>query len=543
MPFTTSLSEEEVKHFFEVELGIHSDTVSRLAEEGIERPEDLIEFNSENVKTIVGNLRRPGGTVPEGRTGRTVPTQPFKFGAKAVLRLENAIDIMKYYETLDFQVTADMLVYEPTIKNFKMEHNALVERKSMTVITPKTSTNLDVVKWTEAFLDLLSRSVGARNTPLIYVVRIEIEVDNDAPLHLPEGQCYTAKSGSIEQELITRASHSHPMFKEDNAKVYYLLEEATRGTTYSASIKPYQKRKNGRDAWFSLKDQYAGVDKWKRELERQEDFINNRKWKGNSNYPLANHVSGHRNAYISLVACSDHIDYQLPNGLTRVRKLVRSIECSDPKLLATIAQAESDKTMKSDFEATASFILPSDPVANNKATTPNKNDGGIMSDANAKVSSVGGRDGSTGVDLRFHKREEHRTLSKEKKATLRKWRTGNPEAFEKSKRKALGPDNQHNSNKRQKTGHDKRGTSLTAQIQSVVDKKLNTLKEKKVTIEDPNANASKWFKDSMKKHTQENGGNVGSLETIASRMQSDLDSAPQGILRTINNYKASKPQE
>ena len=56
MPFTTSLSEVEVKHFFEVELGTHTDTVLRLAEEGIERPENLIEFNSENTKTIVENL-------------------------------------------------------------------------------------------------------------------------------------------------------------------------------------------------------------------------------------------------------------------------------------------------------------------------------------------------------------------------------------------------------------------------------------------------------------------------------------------------------
>ena len=56
MPFTTSLSKAEVKHFFKVELSIHSDTVLRLAEEGIERPEDLIEFNSENIKPIAGNL-------------------------------------------------------------------------------------------------------------------------------------------------------------------------------------------------------------------------------------------------------------------------------------------------------------------------------------------------------------------------------------------------------------------------------------------------------------------------------------------------------
>ena len=88
-----------------------------------------------------------------------------------------------------------------------------------------------------------------------------------------------------------------------------------------------------------------------------------------------------------------------------------------------IAQVESNKSIKSNFEATASFIFPSDLVANNKAITPNKSNGGMISDTNAKMSSasIGGRDRSTDVDLRFHKREEYYALSKEPKATLRKW--------------------------------------------------------------------------------------------------------------------------
>ena len=72
MPFAISLSEAEVKHFFKVELGIHTNTVLRLAEEGIERLKDLIEFNSENVETIVGNLQRLASTVLECRSGHIV---------------------------------------------------------------------------------------------------------------------------------------------------------------------------------------------------------------------------------------------------------------------------------------------------------------------------------------------------------------------------------------------------------------------------------------------------------------------------------------
>ena len=71
----------------------------------------------------------------------------------------------------------------------------------------------------------------------------------------------------------------------------------------------------------------------------------------------------------------------------------------------------------------ASFILPSDLVANNRAITVNKNNEGIISETNTKISStsVGGRNGSTRVNLRFYKREEYCILSKEAKITLRKW--------------------------------------------------------------------------------------------------------------------------
>jgi len=47
--------------------------------------------------------------------------------------------------------------------------------------------------------------------------------------------------------LIAPASHEdHTLFRDNNAQVYYFLEEATRGTTFAVSIKPFQRRKDGR---------------------------------------------------------------------------------------------------------------------------------------------------------------------------------------------------------------------------------------------------------------------------------------------------------
>jgi hypothetical protein len=86
--------------------------------------------------------------------------------------------------------------------------------------------------------------------------------------------------------------------REDNLSVYYKLEEATRATSYAASIKPYQRTKNGREAWLALSDQYAGKDKWEAEIKRHEQLLHTREWKGQSNFTLERFMAQHRNAFV-----------------------------------------------------------------------------------------------------------------------------------------------------------------------------------------------------------------------------------------------------
>ena len=92
----------------------------------------------------------------------------------------------------------------------------------------------------------------------------------DVPVAAPAlaaGEPYSLEHGSVEQELVARASHTHALFREDNLDVYYKLEEAMRGTPYPASIKPFQRAKQGREAWLEITGQYAGKDKWAAEIK------------------------------------------------------------------------------------------------------------------------------------------------------------------------------------------------------------------------------------------------------------------------------------
>ena len=58
------------------------------------------------------------------------------------------------------------------------------------------------------------------------------------------------------------------LFPDESALVYYKLEEATRGTSYADSIKPFQRKKDGRGANLDFINQYAGTDKWEAEIKK-----------------------------------------------------------------------------------------------------------------------------------------------------------------------------------------------------------------------------------------------------------------------------------
>ena len=104
----------------------------------------------------------------------------------------------------------------------------------------------------------------------------------------------------------------------DNSDLYFLLEEATQGTQYATSIKPFQQHRDGNGAWNALTSQYTGKDKWEAEIKEQEQLLHTCVWKGQSNFSLEHFISQHCNAYVSMSACAEHIQYQLPNECSHV---------------------------------------------------------------------------------------------------------------------------------------------------------------------------------------------------------------------------------
>ena len=230
---TMVLTGTQTTAFFEQpdQMGIPHVTVVQLQAEGITLVSDLADFNKDSMQQLADNLRRPGGRVPDpnpaAQPGSTIPTPPFVFGAKSQRRIAVACDLVKYYRTVGRDLTAANLQWNTVMKNFDVQWTALKEKKGEdSPETPKISKALPVIKWMEAFQDFLNRKIGNRNIPLAYIIRDEPNPPAMAPPLAP-GQPHSTEHGSVEAELIARASHTHALFRNDNSDLYFLLEEAT----------------------------------------------------------------------------------------------------------------------------------------------------------------------------------------------------------------------------------------------------------------------------------------------------------------------------
>ena len=207
----------------------------------------------------------------------------------------------------------------------------------------------------------------------------------------------------------------------------------------------------------------------------------------------------------------------------RARKLIRSIELSDLKLLAAIAKVETNDNLKSDFEEMAAYILPCDHIANKKGNS-NKNRKHRVFDASVE-SIVGGRDQQTKLDLRFYDHKEYKTLSNEDTSVLREWRLSNPKEFGQSKKRTLDAltgrnGNQHKHQKRNNFNND-----IKAQIQSVTDipfkaklKEIDGDDAKKVSFKVDEANDEAWAEETVKKINNKKGSmSAATMEEMIKR--------------------------
>ena len=115
--------------------------------------------------------------------------------------------------------------------------------------------------------------------------------------------------------------------------------------------------------------------------------------------------------------CAIHVEFQLPNEYSRMGYLVDAIETTDASLQAEMALVRNDDDptngKRSNFEATATCLLPHDPVSKKIQNYPARRNNAEISEIDS--TKFKSRVGATGVNLRYHKRDEYLKLAVEQK--------------------------------------------------------------------------------------------------------------------------------
>ena len=232
-------------------------------------------------------------------------------------------------------------------------------------------------------------------------------------------------------------SHTHALFKLDNAEVFDLLETAVHGSDIAPTIAPFRKLRNGRGALQAIKNQHAGVRVWDDIVKTAKEVMGgSRKLTGLSSFILAQQCNLHRKAYISLGEAADHVPVQIPDERTRVTNLMDSLDTVDPTVLAAVSSVRQDEFNKRvNFEAAVTFLVQSCPAA------IKQNKKKVSFDASLSAIEVApgkgtqkSKMGTTGVPLRYHPKAEFIKLNRAQREEVAAWVKANPKKGDKRKR-------------------------------------------------------------------------------------------------------------
>ena len=165
-----------------------------------------------------------------------------------------------------------------------------------------------------------------------------------------------------------------------------------------------------------------GSSKWDRVIEECENYLMKRECNGkNHRFTLKMHISKHRDAFNELTRASQFVAYELPNEVTRVSRLLKSITSKDATILSAITTIKSNTTMKGNFEEAADFLLLTAPHPKEIETSYRISAINMHNDSDKK----GGKPkekGKTGVELRYYKQHEYARLNDAQKRELQDWR-------------------------------------------------------------------------------------------------------------------------
>ena len=332
---------------------------------------ELGRMRDTDVTSLCKVLRSPGGTVANdvaaiAAGGNAVVRNP---GTQVTNRAEANLKLACYF------IRHGMRVGTPVVPDHLLlaaVHD--IEGLKLGEEDHKNPTNklvIDGKDWPaniEALEEYFRGYLGVNGIPLAYVIR-RPRVDETVAINPIGG------FGSVQDEMIHRAPHlaadgttDLPSYRTDRLKVWDLLAEICRNLDCFTYIKPEQRLRNGRMAFWRLHDHYLGPNNVDNMATMAETKLQVTSYQGEKkNWDFEKYVRCHVNQHSILSRLTEH-GYSGIDERSKVRHLLEGIKFGG--LDAVKTQILANTELRTNFDRCVS--LYKDYICQMKSSNPSE---------------------------------------------------------------------------------------------------------------------------------------------------------------------------
>lgn len=402
-------------------LGFHADTATYWeTNQGYDSPASLLRLDAKKLAETMKNLRRLRTDpidVPQAQEERFLETMYVVHGRYFSTRVTEIADLTEearsnWGRALKTQDTYKEVTEVPDCTNF-----------------PRN--------WVQAFDNLeeyFNTIVGENcKIPLIYILRQNVEVkpaaDDDEdqyPSKLAQ-MCARMPHYDLTATPVPNTRIQTKYYLEDTRKVWEKLSLIFKDTVHFTYLKPYQRAREGREAYLALRNHYLGPNMTRTLAAQAESELDKLRYTGEKRrYNFETFVNAHKrihNVYDDLKRTGKHEG--ISEG-TKVRKLMKGI--NNRHLENIRSQICTSDDLGEDFEKAVGKFR--DYINQSKHLFADDKDHSASIGAVGSKPSQGGGKGinwdtsDVEVELRHYSPEEYKRLTNPQKLKLKRWRQG-----------------------------------------------------------------------------------------------------------------------
>ena len=226
-------------------MGLHpvsAEVTNGLIDEGVSLTE-LGGIDPSEIGVICSANRKPGGTIDDPKYVRGTNLMPqvqnIGMNVPSILQLKLSVSITAeiYYEDIGRQIIPSIMKWT-RIRQFRSYTTSYEEWEDPADLQ-ECSKDVSIIQLLELVTENLRSKLGIRKVPLSYVTRVDPTVPTICTISATFP--YSEGVDSFHEEVITRASHNHPNFADDNGMVLDVLVSFLNTTRHMSDLKPFQK--------------------------------------------------------------------------------------------------------------------------------------------------------------------------------------------------------------------------------------------------------------------------------------------------------------